>query len=245
MDFGLFKSMSARDFFTQDSPKRTALINHANLVTYWVVDSVVMEEHVHERMKNLKKLLEVAECLQGPVYKNLHGFMAIMCALQMSTVSRLKKTWAEVNKEQPGLLKRYREELMPLADPGNGIYSNVLDRVTGPNAMPSPCVPFLGSFLTAIERAKTKGKNQDGGDDVAAAARIQGDVAASQQKLLKRIPALQKGQYDWEAMNLVPRFDDFLRTELPSLFDISSGKTRNELEDKQMKESLLREPRES
>ena len=38
-----------------------------------------------------------------------------------------------------------------------------------------------------------------------------GDVAAAQQKLLKRIPNLQKGFYDWESFNLVPRFDEFLK----------------------------------
>jgi hypothetical protein len=149
-------------------------------------------------------------------------------------------------EEHPKLLRRYAEELVPLAEPGNGIYTAVMDKVAGPQAVPPPCVPFLGSFLTALERVKSKGKSQDtADDDVAAAARVQSNIASAQQKLLKRIPVLQKGVYEWEAMNLVPRFDEFLRAEMPKLFDISNGKARNQLEMLHMEQSHQRERRSS
>eukprot|EP00051_Salpingoeca_urceolata_P020979 m.321764 g.321764 ORF g.321764 m.321764 type:complete len:1405 (+) comp19712_c1_seq3:190-4404(+) len=243
-DFGVFRSMSIRDFFTADSPKRKSMISHANLVAYWVVQNIVDEVNTDERLRVMKKLIEVAAALQDAPLNNFHGFMAVMTGLQMSPVQRLKKSWRSLAEEHPTLMQRYHEELAKLADPGNGMYNNVLDRVTGAHPVSPPSVPFLGSFLTAIERTKTRGKGQDT-EDVAAAARVQGDVAAAQQKLLKQIPLLQKGVYEWNSFNLVSRFDEFLKTELPATFDISTGKKRNQVEDDLNTKSLICEPRET
>lgn len=44
-------------------------------------------------------------------------------------------------------------EMTRLADPGNGIYTNIMEHVSTGN-LPAPTVPFLGSFLTAIERTR-------------------------------------------------------------------------------------------
>eukprot|EP00054_Salpingoeca_dolichothecata_P039134 m.278683 g.278683 ORF g.278683 m.278683 type:complete len:467 (-) comp97141_c0_seq1:162-1562(-) len=242
VDFGLFKSMSGRDFLSPKSSKRTALINQANFITYWVVKVIVDEDDADKRLGTLKKLVEVAEALSGDTLKNFHGFMAVMSGLQLSPVARLKKTWQALEDTQPKLFTRFNNVLKTLADPGNGIYANVMEKVTGDNAVSSPCVPFLGSFLTAFERVKSQGKNK-GSDDIEELARIQGDVAAAQQRLLKRVPTLQKGNYDWESFNLVPRFNDFLLKELPNLFDLSTGKARMDVEELLNKKSLICEPR--
>jgi hypothetical protein len=47
----------------------------------------------------------------------------------------------------------FEGELARLADPGNGIYTNILEHVAN-GSLPAPTVPFLGSFLTAIERTR-------------------------------------------------------------------------------------------
>jgi hypothetical protein len=78
--------------------------------------------------------------------------MAVMTALQLSFVcwpsllnstanptltslslqiTRLKKTWTAFETSHPTLSAAYKNELVPLADPGNGIYANILERVTG------------------------------------------------------------------------------------------------------------------
>ncbi len=77
-------------------------------------------------------------------------------------VARLKKTWAALEADQPTLMHHFRTELVPLADPGNGIYAKVLERVQG---MSPPCVPFLGSFLTALERTKVSMSSHGTGKD--------------------------------------------------------------------------------
>ena len=46
-------------------------------------------------------------------------------------VSRLKRTWQCLESSSPDTMKRYSSELSPLADPGNGIYANILDRAIG------------------------------------------------------------------------------------------------------------------
>jgi regulator of ribosome biosynthesis len=138
---------------------------------------IVSEETLEERVRHLRKIIEVAEALQAETLKNFHGCVAVMTGLGITAVSRLKKTWAALEAQHPATLVTYRQVLQPLADPGNGIYSNVLDRVTGPDAVSAPCVPFIGSFLTAIERAKSsaKGGAQEG-DAMEAAARHQGVI---------------------------------------------------------------------
>ncbi len=53
----------------------------------------------------------------------------------------------------------------------------------------------------------------------------------------------RQGHYDWDSFHLVPRFDEFLKTELPLLFDLSSRQSRNEVEEKLSQRSLVCEPR--
>ncbi len=42
----------------------------------------------------------------------------------------------------------------------------------------------------------------------------------------------------------MPRFDEFLREELPKMFDLTPRQSRNTIEDNLSKASLLCEPRE-
>ena len=44
---------------------------------------------------------------------------------------RLKKTWAILESTNSSTVNQYKSELLPLADPGNGIYAAILDRVIG------------------------------------------------------------------------------------------------------------------
>jgi hypothetical protein len=68
--------------------------------------------------------------------------MAILCALNSSTISRLKKTWE-------GLPTKYRVILENLrkATEHSRNYAEYRSRIR--NAVP-PCLPFVGLFLTDL-----------------------------------------------------------------------------------------------
>ncbi len=83
--------MGVRDFFNPHIDKRAGMIHQSNLVTYWVVQQIVEAPDADERMRTLKKIVEIAVFLQDSTLKNLHGFMAVMTALQLSPV-RLRIT---------------------------------------------------------------------------------------------------------------------------------------------------------
>eukprot|EP00050_Salpingoeca_kvevrii_P019681 m.89148 g.89148 ORF g.89148 m.89148 type:complete len:1472 (+) comp8525_c0_seq2:181-4596(+) len=234
-----FRRMGIRDFFQADSPARTQLIHHANMVTYWVTESIVKEKAIQIRVESLRKILEIACHLQSPRLRDFHGFMAVMSGLSNSQVSRLRKTWLALGHAQPALVERFNTSLTTLAHPGNGNYQTVLDRV---QTVATPNIPFFGTFLSTIERCRASGKNKSG-DDPVGAAKIQRDVVTQAHKVLKIIPRLQQGEYDFSGIHFMNDLAEFFDDKLPVLFDVSSSKLREKLETDLMNKSLACEAR--
>lgn len=141
-------------------------------VSYWVAREIVSQTDIGTRVRVLEKFVAMAAALQGKSLCNMHSFIAVMTGLQWSYVSRLRRTHALLLSRRPDLHALLQGELAALAEPGSGLYHNALARVNG-FPTPSPCVPFLGSFLSAVERAKgAAGKSKS--TDITTLARAQG-----------------------------------------------------------------------
>jgi hypothetical protein len=156
--------------------------------------------------------------------------------------------------------------------------------------MSSPCVPFFGSFLTAIERAKV-GEAQcvfifnpfspvsarlslvtlpcslpvlkvrrplflilfiffSRYDCIAAEAAQKHTIASKghdshSPSYLHVCSQCRQGTYVWTDHHLVPQADEFFRSKLPLMFDLSTSKSRNDIEELLSQKSQLIEPRDA
>ena len=55
-------------------------------------------------------------------------------------MTRLKRTWGELEEVDPKLVQYFRTELTEISDPGSGIYSKMMDRVSGEALCVCVCV---------------------------------------------------------------------------------------------------------
>ena len=104
-------------------------ILHYPKITFWVAKEILYESDLTRRVQVMRKFVEVAAALQSKELCNLHSFIAVMAGLQLCSVRRLKRTDAAFRSRHPDLHALLTTELLPLAEPGNGIYSNAFARV--------------------------------------------------------------------------------------------------------------------
>lgn len=106
----------------------------------WVADSILSETEQKKRTQVLKHWIKVGErCAQ---INNFNSLMAIMCALNSSTISRLKRTWDGLTRSQRTSL----DHLRSITDHQRN-YAVYRSKVRQSNL---PCLPFLGLYLTDL-----------------------------------------------------------------------------------------------
>ena len=105
-----------------------------------VADSILQLEEPKKRAVLIKHWVKIAnKCVELNNYDTL---MAIICSLNSSTISRLKKTWEVVSQKTKATL----EELKKIVDVSRN-YSVLRNRLQ--NHVP-PCLPFVGTYLTDL-----------------------------------------------------------------------------------------------
>jgi hypothetical protein len=105
-----------------------------------VADSVLQLEEPKRRATLIKHWVKIAsKCLELNNYDTL---MAIICSLNSSTISRLKKTWEAVSQKTKATL----ESLRKIVDVSRN-YAVLRNRLQ--NHVP-PCLPFVGTYLTDL-----------------------------------------------------------------------------------------------
>jgi hypothetical protein len=105
-----------------------------------VADSVLQLEEPKRRAALIKHWVKIAnKCLELNNYDTL---MAIICSLNSSTISRLKKTWEVVSQKTKATL----ENLRNIVDVSRN-YAVLRSRLQ--NHVP-PCLPFVGTYLTDL-----------------------------------------------------------------------------------------------
>ncbi|QSZ31938.1 hypothetical protein DSL72_001507 [Monilinia vaccinii-corymbosi] len=105
-----------------------------------VADTILQFDDVKKRAIIIKHWIKIAnECLKLNNYDTL---MAIICSLNSSTISRLKKTWDLVSQRRKDLLKSLQDIVEPERN-----YAVLRRRLH--DHVP-PCLPFVGTYLTDL-----------------------------------------------------------------------------------------------
>lgn len=106
----------------------------------WVADSILWETEQKRRTAVLKQWIRIGErCAE---MNNFNTLMAIMCALNSSTISRLKRTWDGLSRGQKSQL----EHLRSITDHQRN-YAVYRARI---KQAPLPCLPYLGLYRTDL-----------------------------------------------------------------------------------------------
>ncbi|RWQ97395.1 putative ras guanine-nucleotide exchange protein [Paecilomyces variotii] len=105
-----------------------------------VADSILQLEEPKKRAVIIKQWVKIASrCLD---LNNYDSLMAIICSLNSSTISRLKRTWELVSQKTKASL----EHLRGVVDVSRN-YAVLRQRLQ--NHVP-PCLPFVGTYLTDL-----------------------------------------------------------------------------------------------
>ncbi|KAK8086825.1 hypothetical protein PG994_001799 [Apiospora phragmitis] len=123
-----------------DSPNVKAMSGLSTDVSNVVADTILQHSDVKKRAAVIKQWIKIAhQCLH---LNNYDGLMAIICSLNSSIISRLRKTWEFVSPKRREML----QALQTIVEPSN---NNKVLRARLQGHIP-PCLPFLGMFLTDL-----------------------------------------------------------------------------------------------
>ncbi|KAI9197088.1 ras guanine nucleotide exchange factor domain-containing protein [Polychytrium aggregatum] len=116
-----------------------SMINMSNMISGWVVQSILMETEIKRRSYVIKYFIAIADYTRR--LNNFNTLMAILAGLNSSQVFRLKRTWELIGKSQQTF-----ESLQGIMNQtkNRGAYREAL-RTAQP-----PCIPFLGQYLTDL-----------------------------------------------------------------------------------------------
>ncbi|RAH84102.1 ras guanine-nucleotide exchange protein [Aspergillus japonicus CBS 114.51] len=109
-------------------------------LAHLVADSILQLEEPKKRAAIIKHWVKIAnKCLE---LNNYDSLMAIICSLNSSMISRLKRTWEAVSQKTKTTL----ESLRGIVDVSRN-YAVLRQRLQ--NHVP-PCLPFVGTYLTDL-----------------------------------------------------------------------------------------------
>jgi hypothetical protein len=216
-----------------DSPNVKAMSGLSTDISNLVADNILQYSDVKKRAAVIKQWIKVAhQCFQ---LNNYDALMCIICSLNGSVISRLRKTWDMVSTKRREMLKTLQE----IVEPAN---NNKVLRARLQNHVP-PCLPFLGMFLTDLTfvdlgNAATKQLPGAGNDD-------QGLTVINFDKHLrtaKIIGELQRFQIPYR-LTEVPVLQELIQAQITRVKESESGSGNVQIS--YYRKSLLLEPRES
>jgi hypothetical protein len=123
-----------------DAPNVKAMSALSTDISNLVADTILQYSEIKKRAAVLKQWIKIAHhCLE---LNNYDGLMAIICSLNSSTISRLRKTWDTLSVRRKTMLRTLQE----LVEPSQ---NNKILRTRLHDHVP-PCLPFLGMYLTDL-----------------------------------------------------------------------------------------------
>jgi hypothetical protein len=194
-----------------------------------VADCILQLEEPKKRAVIIKQWVKIAnKCLE---LNNYDSVMAIICSLNSSTISRLKKTWEIVSQKTKDTL----ENLKSIVDVSRN-YAVLRQRLQ--NHVP-PCLPFVGTYLTDLTfvdhgNQATRQLTNDGDEETSLSV-INFD---KHMKTAKIISELQRFQIPYR-LTEVPELQTWMQDQLVRVRS-SDEKTFQSY----YRRSLLLEPRE-
>ncbi|KAN0063345.1 Ras guanine nucleotide exchange factor bud5 [Thecaphora frezii] len=109
-------------------------------ITGWVSECILGEVDARKRTQLVKFFIKLGDRCEALC--NFHTLMAIQCALNSSTIARLKKTWDGLPQKYRTMMDHQRRAIEHTRN-----YAGYRARL---RATAPPAVPFLGLFLTDL-----------------------------------------------------------------------------------------------
>ncbi|KAF4438295.1 hypothetical protein F53441_12838 [Fusarium austroafricanum] len=122
------------------APNVKAMSSLSTDLSNLVAETILQQQEVKKRAQVIKQWIKIAHQLLE--LHNYDGLMAIICSLNSSTISRLRKTWDAISTKRKDML----QTLQDLVEPSQ---NNKVLRTRLHDHVP-PCLPFLGMYLTDL-----------------------------------------------------------------------------------------------
>jgi hypothetical protein len=210
-----------------DAPNVKAMSSFSTDLSNLVADTVLQHGEVKKRAAVIKQWIKIAhQCVE---LNNYDALMAIICSLNSSTITRLRKTWDALSPKRREMLRM----LQSIVEPSQ---NNKVLRTRLQGHVP-PCLPFLGMFLTDltfVDIGNPATKVSDTGltvvnfDKHTRTAKIIGD--------------LQRFQIPYR-LTEIPDLQDWLQYQVTRVREMEKSGTNAQVS--YYRKSLLLEPRES
>lgn len=123
-----------------DAPNVKAMSALSTDLSNLVAETILQHSEIKKRAAVIKQWIKVAH--QCHELHNYDGLMAIICSLNSSTISRLRKTWDAISSKRKEML-RHLQEIVEPAQNNKVLRTRLHDHVP-------PCLPFLGMYLTDL-----------------------------------------------------------------------------------------------
>ncbi|KAH7237625.1 ras guanine nucleotide exchange factor domain-containing protein [Fusarium redolens] len=217
------------------APNVKAMSSLSTDLSNLVAETILQQQEVKKRAQVIKQWIKIAhQCLE---LHNYDGLMAIICSLNSSTISRLRKTWDAISTKRKDML----QNLQDLVEPSQ---NNKVLRTRLHDHVP-PCLPFLGMYLTDltfvdIGNPATKQmclgpeSEEDGNGGITV---VNFDKHTRTAKI---IGELQRFQIPYR-LTEVPDMQDWMSSQISHLRDSEEGNVQVTY----YRKSLLLEPRET
>jgi hypothetical protein len=218
-----------------DAPNVKAMSSLSTDLSNLVAETILQQQEVKKRAQVIKQWIKIAhQCLE---LHNYDGLMAIICILNSSTISRLRKTWDAISSKRKDMLKN----LQDLVEPSQ---NNKVLRTRLHDHVP-PCLPFLGMYLTDltfvdIGNPATKQMCIGPESEEDGAGGITVVNFDKHTRTAKIIGELQRFQIPYR-LTEVPDMQDWMSSQISHLRDSEEGNVQVTY----YRKSLLLEPRET
>ncbi|KUI67590.1 Cell division control protein 25 [Cytospora mali] len=212
------------------SPNVKAMTALSTDLSNYVAETILHYNEVKKRAAVIKQWIKIGhQCLE---LHNYDALMAIICSLNSSTITRLRKTWDIVSPKRREMLKALQAVVEP-AQNHKALRGQLAEHVP-------PCLPFQGMFLTDltfvdIGNPATKQLQGADGKDMTV---INYDKHSRTAKI---IGELQRFQVSYRLTEL-PDMQDWIQAELDR---VRESDPKKNVQVSYYRKSLLLEPRET
>lgn len=123
-----------------DAPNVKAMSSLSTDLSNLVAETILQYPEVKKRATVIKHWIKIAQhCFD---LHNYDGLMAIICSLNSSTITRLRKTWDAISDKRKETLRILQKTVEP-AQNNKVLRTKLHDHIP-------PCLPFLGMYLTDL-----------------------------------------------------------------------------------------------
>lgn len=217
-----------------DAPNVKAMTALSTDLSNMVAGTILQHPELKKRAAVIKQWIKIAQSFLE--LHNYDGLMAIICSLNSSTITRLRKTWDAISQKRKDALRNLQEIVEP-AQNNKVLRTKLHDHVP-------PCLPFLGMYLTDltfvdIGNPSTKRVSLGSESEVDGAGGLTVVNFDKHTKTAKIIGELQRFQIPYRLTEL-PDMQDWLSAQFQLVREASKGNVQVTY----YRKSLLLEPRE-